>query len=448
MKTSLFLLLAGLLTSPLSAQLAVIDEPELAEEKTSSILERKIFVKGINNQTRMGISSLAGATAKELNQLLKESDGYEGERPIYIQMYEEGESEVNLGVRSRVTPFGEDDLVLQLMVDTRTEIDRSVLRHGLVEIMLYRRGLESVKTLKEGQSANVPVWLSYGLIGAIDWKKEGANRVVYEHLLARPDAFPLEKLFTTTAQDLGKFDASEKSFFHAASCSMVLALLRQNDGGGSMGDLAHEIVLFEGEIEDLLRKHFPATGIGANAMQKTWSLQLAEMATPKLIETLTLEETDKRLDEVLFLILADENGDSELTTLDQYQLLEDKELSERVQATESFRQGVIQLSNRCHPLYRPLLMDYVEISSDLVTGKFADISARLHELDQARQVFIEHDLRCRDYLDWYQISQAREVTGDFSGYRKLKLKIQREREHRKDDYIDPYLDRVQELMAH
>lgn len=442
----------ALLMGSLLAQLPAIVVEDAAVErvqevKTSSMRERKIFVKGINNQTRMEISSFAGETAKELNRLLKEQDQYEGERPIYIRMYEKGDSPNNLGARSVITPFGEDDLVLELWVDTRTEIDRAQLRQGIVEILLYRRGLESVKTLNESQAARVPVWLSAGLIEAIDWRRDGTKRVVYEHLLARPDAFPLEKLFSTTAESLSRFDAADQSFFHAASCSMVLALLRQENGEEAMQALMHEIVLFEGEVEQLLRKHFPTTGIGANAMQKTWSLQLAEMTAAKLIETLSLEETDKRLSALLFLLVADENGDSQLIPLSEYKLLEQKELGARILATENLRGELVQLSNRCHPLYRPLLMDYAECSADLTAGKFTGIEERLSELENARQIFLEHDLRCRDYLDWYQISRAYEVKGDFSGYRKLKVKIQGEREHRKDDVIDPYLDRIQELMG-
>ena len=79
-------------------------------------------------------------------------------------------------------------------------------------------------------------------------------------------------------------------------------------------------------------------------------------------------------------------------------------------------------------------------------GELKNISGRLPLLAGERLKMVIADERVRDYLDWYQITRAHEVTGDFSGYMKLKERLAMEREERKDEVIDPYLDRVQALM--
>ena len=213
-----------------------------------------------------------------------------------------------------------------------------------------------------------------------------------------------------------------------------------------MANFLNEVVLFEGEIEILLRKHFSSLSVGANALQKVWSLQIAEMAAPKRLETFTLAETDKRLGEFLVLNVADEEGNSQLIPLSEYAALTDLSRAERVRATDALRVGVVQLSNRAHPVYRPLLLEYMKLSAAMIEGNLSDAEASLPALIAERQRIVIADERCRDYLDWYQISRAREVTGDFTGYMKMKERLATEREERKDESIDIYLDRVQSLM--
>lgn len=433
----------------ISMTLAQGEDPVAALKpvQTSSIENQKMIVKGQSNQMRMAISTIAGKMARELNQLLKEPEGYSGDRPIYIEMFEKGRADKNLGVRPRVTPFGDNTLVIDLLVDTRSQIDRGVLSHGIVDVLLYRRGLEGVNQLKGDQQPHVPAWLSHGLIGAMAWNKDSTHRRVYEHLLVKPELFPLEKIFSISPADVRELDSTDLELFRAVSTSMVLAMLRLENGEEAMRSFVSEVVLFEGEIDVMLRKHFPSVGVGSNGIQKTWSLQLAEMAAPKLTEVFTLAETDRQLKEILYLTQPDDSGNSQLVSIDNYQQLAENTVKERVLATEGMRRGLIQLSNRCHPLYRPLLVEYIALSSDISAGKFQRVAARLPEIQELRLQFVAQDERCRDYLDWYQISRAHEVTGDFSGYRKLKELLDVEREERKDDVIDPYLDRIQELMG-
>lgn len=414
---------------------------------TSEVKSRKIIVKGQNAPMRRAISSIASQTAKDLRSLLGEVDDFQDGRTIYIEMFEKGDSQGSLQVIPRVTPFEETDLVIELLVDTRRRVDREVLAHGLMEVLLYRRGLSSVQTLENDQMISVPAWLSVGLLEASKWKDDSSRRRVYEHLLKRPDLFTLDQTLTSTGRSVRNFDSTDSSFFRASACALVLSMLNQENGEAGMREFLKDVVLFEGDISELIRRHFPLVNTGANGIHKMWSLQIASMAAPKMTESLTMIESDAKLTELLRFTISDDKGNSRLVPISEHALLTGLSSKQKLVSVDGMRQGVVQLSNRCHPIYRPILLEYLAISSQLVSGKTADVDERLESLASQRQNILIADERCRDYLDWYQISRAHTVTGDFSGYMKLKERLAMEREQSKDASVDAYLDKVQSFMS-
>ena len=414
--------------------------------ETSTNKIQKVVVRGKRTKLRMAIASIANTMAKELHELLGEENAYSGDRKIYIEMINSNGNKSGIQVMPDVKPFEESDLIIRLLVKANTRLDRAVLGHGIIDVLLYRRGLESTQMLDDSQQVQVPIWLSYGIIETMAWKKDSSKRRVYELLMTNPELFPLDKVLSSTGRDIRGFDATNSNFFRAASCALVMSLLRQEGGQDSMRDFLAEAVLFDGEIEILLRKYFPSLSIGANAMQKVWSLQVAEMAAPKLAQNLSIAESDRRLNEMLVLNVADENGDANLVPFADFKVLDGLKVNEKFQASGAMRQGLVQLSNRCHPMYRPLLLEYTMLASEMCEGDHVKLNDRLPLLTEERRRMVLADERCRDYLDWYQITRAHEVTGDFSGYMKLKQRLLVEREQRKDEDMDPYLDRVQALM--
>ena len=442
----------AIVLGPCSLQAQQVD-PQVGEDlvpsrvvETSTNKIQKIVVRGKRTKLRMAIASIANTMAKELHELLGEGNSYSGDRKIYIEMLDGHGNKSGIQVMPDVKSFEDSDLIIRLLVKANTRIDRAVLGHGIIDVLLYRRGLESTQMLDDSQQVQVPNWLSYGIIETMAWKKDSSKRRVFELLMTNPELFPLDKVLSSRGRDIRGFDATNTSFFRAASCALVMSLLRQDGGQDSMRNFLSEAVLFDGEMDILLRKYFPSLSIGANAMQKVWSLQVAEMAAPKLTQNLSIVESDQRLNEMLVLNVADENGDASLVPFADFKVLDGLKPNEKVQATNAMRQGLVQLSNRCHPMYRPLLLEYTMLASEMCEGDHANLNNRLPLLAEERRRMVLADERCRDYLDWYQITRAYEVTGDFSGYMKLKQRLLVEREQRKDEVLDPYLDKVQALM--
>lgn len=226
-----------------------------------------------------------------------------------------------------------------------------------------------------------------------------------------------------------------------------MSMLQQNGGKESMRKMLSEVALFEGESAELLRKYFPGMNTGAKGLQKVWNLQVADMAAPKLSETLDIKETEKRLSEVLFFSQFDVNGVGRQVPLTEFGVLKDLDLQQRINSLAATRADLVQLSYRSFPSYRPFLMEYSLLTADLIKGKDEGMADRLANMEEQRILMLTSYERTRDYLDWYQISQAHEVKGDFSGYMRLKERLAMEREERKDPVIDTYLDQVQGVFG-
>lgn len=416
------------------------------DEKSISF-NSMLIVEGNNDELRKSISGIVNDTAYELYGLLGVKPSREGARKINIRMFEAGSGGGTYKVRPFVIPLEGGNFRIELLVDTRKGVDRDVLQRGLIEVLIYELSLRGINGVEEGREMSVPPWLSYGLLEALRWKAGESDRHVYDVLKEKPDLYSVSEIFRTEGRQVSQFDNARESFFKASSCAFVMSLLRQKNGGQGMFGLMREIALYEGEVEDLLRKHFAGLNTGSMGLQKMWSLQVADMASPKMLDVLSIEETDKRLDDALFITLTGEDKIAQRLDLAEFGKLEDLSLETRLNAVSASRTELMQLSYRCFPSYRPILYAYIKVLEDISQQKTEDVEIRLVNLQEERRLIKLAGERARDYLDWYQITQAREVKGDFSGYMRLKERLSAEREKRKDPVISAYLDDIQKFFG-
>ena len=54
--------------------------------------------------------------------------------------------------------------------------------------------------------------------------------------------------------------------------------------------------------------------------------------------------------------------------------------------------------------------------------------------------------RARDYLDWFEITRARETSGAFDDYMRLKDRL-KANPHRRNDELSKYLDRMDAIFS-
>ena len=292
-------------------------------------------------------------------------------------------------------------------------------------------------------TALIRPWLVEGLIEAGKWRANRADRRLYEGVFKQGGGFTLDELFEVSDKNLARLDSASKLTFRALSGALVMALLEQPHGRGAFRSFCGEAARFSGEMPVLLRKHFPELNLSEKSLAKWWALTLAKLVQPKLTEVLSVQETERDLGDALQFHTRDAEGNAVNRDIAAWETIARLEPEERAEAVKPADEGIIRLSYRCFPSYQPILREYQQILRDLVAGEHGEIAGRVAELSEQRKLRIDRALRARDYLDFIEISQARELSGEFEDYMRLKKELEQRPRAPRHDRVTETLDTMQ-----
>ncbi|MFT5905975.1 MAG: hypothetical protein ACI9E1_001580 [Cryomorphaceae bacterium] len=425
----------------------VEDTAKGVKGKTSSGVNKQFRVRGDSLHLNKSVSSLCDELSSGVYTLLGEKRPERGFYPIHVLLYSKGNAKRQNIFKTTVTPIEGAGFKINLVVDIREQIDRSDLEAGVMQAIVTERTLRTDPVLNAESVVEVPRWVSDGLLGALKWKEGARNRGMFEVLTRKPDLFPVGKLLTTKQQDIQAMGETVRALYKASATAMVMSLARQKDGNVGLSKMLSEVAVFEGEPEELMRKHFPAMNVGKRGLQKLWNLQLAEMSVPRLIDTETLIKTEDKLRELLFLRFLGKDRVERRVAIKDFDVLAGMGQKERVRTTMMLRQELVQLSFRAYPDYQPILAEYGFILTSLARNEMGEVAVRLQKLAEERQIMYLKGQRARDVLDWYQLSQARDLKGDFTGYQRLLERMKRESETGEENGISSYVNQMQQLMT-
>jgi len=420
--------------------------PTKVEKKQGISYFGKITVVGSDQRTRGGISSMAEALRVELNKICNEPHR-KLKLPIIIRLHgKRGDAEQKRSVISKIQQV-EGQYQLWLHLHLARGVNHQQLRYHLMELFLYERGLGEGQKLADGETVLVKPWLIVGMLEAIDIKHGRADAHIYRAKVPYLEVLPLQKVFDTTEKQWRAMIGHEPLAFRAISGALVNSLLRQPGGRPGMAAFLSEIPTFKGEIESLMRKHFPGMNQSHNSLEKWVTLELLELGTAKITEVQSILETDRRLESILKLRYRNKDGQAVVSDLDAYPDVLKLKPKERFDAVAGARAELERLSYRCFPTYRPLLYEYEMLMRDMIIGKDKEIKTRLNNLADAREKMKQAGKKVRDYLDWYYITQSTDVSGKFSSYNDLIDALEKEKsssgEH---DAISEYLDGMQRMI--
>ena len=162
-------------------------------------------------------------------------------------------------------------------------------------------------------------------------------------------------------------------------------------------------------------------------------------------EFIRVVETEKALNEALVLNFRREDGISQEAPIGRWEEVAKLKPEERVDAVKIAEESLVRLSYRCFPSYRPLLAEYQVVLASIARGKTEEVAKRLAELEENREVMLAKAKRGEDFLDWFEITRARETSGIFDDYLRLKDRL-KANPRRRNDGISRYLDRVEEIF--
>ena len=425
------------------ATLVVEDNGAAAGEAVSR--SRLFRVTGGDGGARGTIALLADETRDELRALTEEKGEENVVVPIRVML--SGRPGEPSPPRPVVMELFFDDHAYDLRV--RVHLGRGIERERFASILtsalIYERTLRSRKPSESELGFNVPPWLVEGLREATAWRLKKSDRRHYEALFKRGGIYGMDQLFSVTEAHREGMDTAMKLAFQVSSGALVMALLEQPRGKEGFRAFLTEVAGFQGEMPVLLRKHFPELNLSETSLAKWWALQMANKGTAPLSDSLSIAETEAGLEEALKLHFRGEDGIVTEKPLSAWSELGDLKPYERMDVLKPAQDGVWRLSYRSFPSYRPLLVEYQAVLSSLERWKTEKVAGQLVQLEQSRALMRAKAERARDFLDWFEITRARNPSGVFDDYLKLKDRLQ-ERKHVRRDPMSDYLDRMDDLF--
>lgn len=426
--------------------IVVEGEPVLEEIPHSTGLSSQsgqFRVTGGDPAPRGALALLAEAARIEF----RKTCGIKGEWKIPIEIRLHGKAGEPSPVRPIITRLVEVDGVSQFILDVHIGlgVDHEPFQRAVYSLLLYEIALEG-KPDPDTRLVAMP-WLVDGLLEAAAWKHGTSDRRLYRSLFLSGGLFRLADLLTLDEAGHERLDGASRVAFRVSSGALVTALLDQPQGQEAFRAFLRDAASFAGEVNIVLSRHFSDLNLSDTGLEKLWRLQMANKgALNALQDVLTVQETDEALKEALHLDFRTEEGLVQRIALAEWSRLLQMEPDDRIWATRSAEDALIRLSYRCFPSYRPLLIEYQHVLAAMRGNKPGDVEKKLSDLEETREVMLARSRHGRDYLDWFEITRARETSGAFEDYRKLKQRLKHQ-PNIKSSSTSRYLDRMNRTFS-
>jgi hypothetical protein len=426
---------------------AQVVEPPAAEASAApdTVISRsnQFRISGGDSLVRGSVALLAEETKDDLLRLTGAPD--EWKIPISIRLHGRPGDPLPARTLSMRLLVVEDVRELRLDVHLSRGIEQERFQRSLTMALIHEHALRKAAAVPD-QALVVPPWLAEGLREATAWRLNRSDRRLYEALFKRGGLYKLDDLFAADEATFENLDGAMRAAFRVSSGALVMALLEQPQGREGFRAFIDEVADFQGEMPALLRKHFPELNLSETSLAKWWALQLATMGGLNLLtDTLTIPRTETALAEALRLAFRTPEGIAQEKELAAWPELAELPEAERAAAVRPAQDGLVRLSYRCFPSYRPIIAEYQILLSRIAKNQTRDIPVQLAALEQTRQTMLQRANRARDYLDWFEITRARETSGAFDDYLRLKERL-KSNPVRRDDPLSRYLDRMDRLF--
>jgi hypothetical protein len=406
---------------------------------------KQFRVSGGESADRSRVALLAEEAKDDLLRLTEDKD--EWKVPITVTLH--GKSGSPSPPRTVALQIYASEAGYDLRLDYHLSggLVRETLLQAATSALIYEQTLRGRPTTESETPFLVPPWLVTGLREATAWRLNQGDRRLYEALFKSGGLFKIDELFSLNQAGYDDMDAATRAAFCASSGALVMALLQQPHGVEGFRSFLREVAAFEGEMPALLRKHFPELNLSENSLAKWWALQLANIGGQNLTtDVLSIVQTETALGEALKINFRMAEGIIEPKDLSAWPELAKRPEPERVQAVQIAQQALVRLSYRCFPSYRPILEEYQLVLNALVKGGAKDLPNRIKALDERRASMRQMAQRGRDYLDWFEITRARQTSGAFDDYIRLKDRLKESRPSR-EDAMSKYLDRMDAIFS-
>ncbi len=377
-----------------------------APQEHSVSPSRQFIIYGADAVLRGAVSNLAERTKTNLLGLLRQRDNWTLPIVLNLQPQQANLPEVPpAGVRFSQTGFGlklQLDLIVSQNVDA-SFIEREVLRAILLEMVYRKKSHVAAGTV----FVEPPDWLIDGVLALAPGRDRGS---LVEALTSADKPMPLEKVLS---QHRSLLDSAGRMLYRAYSFALVQMLV---DGGDGPARLAQYIGhLFDASNEPFanLKAYFPFL---VNDAEASWQLSLRRVRKFQAYQLLTFSESERRLEELLRVEVSRADKPAKAAGLDD--LAQRKISAAEKMAVGQLSRNLLVFIGQANPVLRPVAREYQQIAALLARGKRRGIAKRLSHLEATRKQLAARMSDIDDYMNWFEATQMKNGSGNFTDYLK------------------------------
>lgn len=405
-----------------------------AGKPRSTSTSRQFLVYGADVAVRGAICDLAEQTKANLLRLLGLRDNWK--TPLIINLdYPQANFPDAPAARVGFSQLGYAlKLQLNLLVTGEMrgdEVQRQLLRVILIELMYREHG----DIAPGAPYVAPPDWLVDGLIELRPGRDTDDNAKLLQTMVTAQKIALLDDLVQQRREQL---DAPSRQLHDAYSMALLQLLLDAPGGQRQVAQFIADLPDAPNDALANLRVHFPET-LGRSP-GKWWALSVARLSASDRHEILSAAETSSRLDRLLHFSIPAPDGTEKEYSLGDYELF--RKLPAYRSILGKVSQQLLLLGTLAHPSYRPIVQEVCELSDLVARGKLGKIRARLERVASYRQVVERQENEIDDYLNWYEATQAKRISGAFSQLLEA-AKTADEAQPRRRDPISVYLDSME-----
>lgn len=415
-------LLVAMLILRCHAALAPLPEHSVSSSQQFVIYGGDAFLRG-------AISRLAERTKSNLLSLLRQPDSWNTVIVINVQTPQANLPEIPLtDIRLSQTGFG---VKLQLDLTVGSSVDPSLVERELLRAivleMIYRREPNIPAGTICIQS---PDWLLDGVLALTPGRDR--SELINALAIATSPMSLDEFLHARTISDL---DSPARALFRAYSYALVKLLIELPDGRHRLARYINHLSTASNDPFSDLREQFPALRSDSEAR---WKSKLTEITAARQYELLNFAETEQRLNALLRFDI----GGSPSKAVDLGELAQRRKLTglERAAIAQRSRE-LLMLTARAHPVLRPLVREYEEITSLLASKKRHRLIQRLANLKVLHDKLVMRMSNIDDFMNWFEATQLSNSSETFSAY--LKAADSEESKSKRRDPLSIYLDSLE-----
>jgi hypothetical protein len=364
---------------------------------------RQFIIYGADAELRGAVSNIAERTKANLLVLLRQRDNWIVPVVVNLQPQQANLPEIPpADLRFSQTGFG---LKLQLDLTISKDFDVSLMERELLRAILLEMIYRKESHIAAGSIfVEPPDWLIDGVLALAP----GSDRGQLVEALTTADKTESLELFLRQRRRL--FDSAGRTLYRAYSFALVQMLIDGRNGPARLAQYIGHLSNASNEPLADLKAQFPFL---LGDAERTWQLTLSRLRNLQTYQLLTFAESERRLDELLHVKISQATKPVSLDELAQRKASPNEKI-----ALNQLGHDLLSFVAGANPVLRPIAREYQEIVALLARGKRKRIAKRLSRLEVTRKQLAARMSDIDDYMNWFEATQMKSGSGNFTDYLK------------------------------